>query len=249
MHIPTRPLCKLVLILAMCSYAANANAQSDSPFVVDAAIGIDVSINGNINSGAIGQLQGQTAAILPNPYGDVYGTGLLFRFGGGYVLNDEVSELRGVFTYQSADANLVRLGDLGPSSLYGQYADYKTLSLDFGYRRYVPITSDGKVRLYGEGTVGIAFIDELDVLLAAPQANIIFDQTDFYDQTAAFTLGISVGVLLPVADKVDLTAQLGLRRVSGLADVDQFEGTGLDAINDDSARLTFPVVMGVRFRF
>jgi hypothetical protein len=248
MHIPTRPLRALVLILGMCSVAAAANAQSESPFVVDAGIGVDISINGNINSGAIGRLQGQTAAILPNPYGDVYGTGLLLRFGGGYVLNDEVSELRGVFTYQSADANLVRLGDLGPSSLYGQYADHKTLSLDFGYRRYVPL-DNGKVRLFGEATVGIAFIDEIDVLLAAPESNIVFDQTDFYDQTAAFTLGASVGVLFPVASKVDLTAQLGLRRVSGLADVDQFEGTGLDEINDDSARLTFPIVIGARFRF
>jgi hypothetical protein len=248
MRIPARPLPSLLLLVAIGGYAGTAHAQSDSPFVVDAAIGVDVSINGNINSGAIGQLRGQTAAILPNPYGDVYGTGLLFRFGGGYVLEDRVSELRGVFTYQSADANLVRLGDLGPSSLYGQYADHKTLSLDFGYRRYVPLDG-GKVSLYGEGTVGIAFIDEIDVLLAAPQSNIVFDQTDFYDRTAAFTLGVSVGVLFPVAEKLDLTAQLGLRRVSGLADVDQFEGTGLDDINDDSARLTFPVVVGVRFRF
>ena len=216
--------------------------------MADVAVGVDISINGNINSGAIGQLQGRTAAILPNPYGDVYGTGLLFRFGGGYVLNDEVSELRGVFTYQSADANLVRLGDLGPSSLYGQFDDHKTLSLDFGYRRYVPL-DNGKVRLFGEATVGIAFIDEIDVLLAAPEANLVLDQTDFYDQTAAFTLGASVGVLFPVASKVDLTAQLGLRRVSGLADVDQLEGTGLNEINDDSARLTFPIVIGARFRF
>jgi hypothetical protein len=236
------------LVLAVSASAATAQAQSESPWVADAAIGVDVSINGNINSGAIGRLQGQTAAILPNPYGDVYGTGLLFRFGGGYVLDDDVSELRGVFTYQSADANLVRLGDLGPSSLYGQYADYKTLSLDFGYRRYVPL-SGNKVRLFGEATVGIAFIDEIDVLLAAPQAGIVFDQTDFYDQTAAFTLGASVGVLFPVAERLDLTAQLGLRRVSGLADVDQFEGTGLEEINDDSARLTFPIVVGARFRF
>jgi hypothetical protein len=238
----------LALVAAACVVAPDVMAQTtqDSPWVVDAGIGVDVSVNGNINSGAIGRLNGLAAAILPNPYGDVYGTGLQFRFGAGYAL-DELAELRGVFTYQSADANLVRLGDLGPSSLYGQYADYKTLSLDFGYRRYVPLES--RLRFYGEGTLGLAFIDELDVLLSAPQANVILDQSDFYDQTAAFTLGVNVGVLIPVADKVDLNAQVGLRRVSGLADVDQFEGTGLDDINDDSARLTFPIVVGVRFRF
>ena len=33
------------------------------------------------------------------------------------------------------------------------------------------------------------------------------------------------------------------------ADVDYLEGTGLNEINDDSARLTFPIVIGARFRF
>ncbi len=103
--------------------------------------------------------------------------------------------------------------------------------------------------MYGEATIGIAFIDEINVLLAAPQANIVFDQTDFYDRTAAFTWGLNVGVLFPVTTKVDLNAQAGLRRISGLADVDQLVGTGLENINNDSARLTFPIVVGVRIRF
>ena len=46
-----------------------------------------------------------------------------------------------------------------------------------------------------------------------------------------------------------LNAQFGLRGVTGLAEMDQLIGTGLDELNNDSARLTFPVVVGVRFRF
>ena len=230
--------------------ARDARGQSPAgefPWVLDLGVGIDISINGNVNSGAIGRLQGQATAVLPNPYGEVYGTGVQLRFGGGYVLN-ELSELRGIFTYQSADADLVRLGDLGPSSLYAQFADYKSLGLDFGYRRYIPI-SRPDLRIYGEATIGAAFIDEIDVLLAAPQANVVFDATDFYDQTAAFTWSVSGGVLFRVAQQVDLNAQIGLRRVSGLSQVDQFVGTGLEDINNDTARLTFPIVVGVRFRF
>jgi Outer membrane protein beta-barrel domain len=218
-----------------------------SRWAVDVGIGIDVSVNGNVNSGVIGRLQGQATAILPNSYGDVYGTGLHFRGGLGYRLNNE-SEARAALTYQSADANLVRLGDIGPSSLYGQYSDYKTLGLDFGYRRYVPL-SNTRLRVYGEVSIGLAFIDEINVLLAAPQANIVFDNTDFYDSTASFTWGLNIGVLFPIATQVDLNAQLGLRRGSGLAEVDQLVGTGLDEINNDSARITFPIVVGVRFRF
>src|SRR5262245_30012408 len=87
--------------------ASETRAQSqtdESPWVFDLGFGIDVGLNGNVNSGVIGRLQGQTTAILPQPYGEVYGSGLQFRFGGGYTLS-EVSELRGVFTYQSADAD------------------------------------------------------------------------------------------------------------------------------------------------
>jgi hypothetical protein len=224
-----------------------AQPTDDSPWALDVGIGIDTPINGNVNSGAIGVLNGQATAVLPNSYGDVYGTGIQLRFGGGYRLNEE-SELRGVFTYQSADADLVRLGDIGPSSLYAQYSDYKSLGLDLGYRRYVPLPRTD-LRVYGEGTIGIAFIDEINSRFAAPQSNTVFDDTDFYDQTAAFTWSISAGVLFRVASQLDLNAQLGLRRVSGLAEVDQFVGTGLENINNDTARLTFPVVVGIRYRF
>jgi hypothetical protein len=239
-----------VVTVALLVSLPDAHAQppaDESRFTFDVAAGLDGSINGNVNSGGIGTFMGVATAILPNPYGEVYGTGLHFKFGGGYLLDAE-SEIRGVFTYQSADADLVRLGDIGPSPLYAQYTDYKTLSLDFGYRRYVPLPNT-QLRLYGEGTIGIAFIEDIDVLFAAPQANLVFESTDFYDQTAAFTLGINAGVLLPVAEKIDATVQIGLRRVSGLAEVDQFVGTGLEDINNDSARLTFPIVVGLRFRF
>jgi opacity protein-like surface antigen len=238
----------LVVGLLSC-VAATAAAQpaDESRFSIDVGFGFDVSVNGNINSGAIGRVDGQAAAILPNAYGDVYGTGLHLRFGAGYSL-DDASELRGVFTFQSADADLVRLGDIGPSSLYAQYSDYQTLGLDFGYRRYIPLR-DSRVRPYAEASLGIAFIDAIDVVLAAPQADVVFDNTDFFDQTAAFTWGIGAGVLFPVADRVDLNVQAGFRRVSGLAEVDQLIGTGLDDINNDSARFTFPVVVGARIRF
>ena len=115
---------KLVMFAASLLAASTAAAQqAEEKWLFDFGFGIDFSVNGNVNSGAIGELQGLTTAILPNSYGDVYGSGLHFRFGGGYMLNPE-TELRGVFTYQSADADLVRMGDIGPSSLYGQYSDY-----------------------------------------------------------------------------------------------------------------------------
>ena len=238
--------CSSVLVFAFASNAF-AQGQGESRFVFDVGVGIDASINGNVNSGAIGILEGQATAILPNSYGDVYGTGIQLRFGGGYLLNEE-AELRGVFIYQSADADLVRLGDIGPSNLYAQYSDYQSLALDFGYRRYIP-TRNTNLRGFAEGTIGIGFIDSINAQLAAPQSNRVLNSTDFYDQTAAFTWSISAGMLFRLAEKVDLTAQLGLRHVSGLSEIDQLVGSGLEDINNDSGRLTFPIVVGLRVRF
>jgi hypothetical protein len=236
----------LMLIGGASTAAAQTAPSGQSPWFVDLGIGIAPSINGNVNSGAIGTLQGQTTAVLPQSYGDVYGTGLDLRFGGGYTL-DADSEVRGMFTYQTADADLVRLGDFGASSLYSQYSDYKSLALDFGYRRYMPVSDT--VRGFGEATAGIGFISRINAQFAAPQSNAIFENTDFYDRTAALTLGINIGALFRVTDQVDASAQIGLRRISGLAEVDQLVGTGLAEINDNSARLTIPIVVGVRFRF
>jgi hypothetical protein len=243
-----RDICCAVVALVLLAGAREARAQAqESGWVFDVGFGIDIGVNGNVNSGAIGTLQGVATAILPNPYGEVYGTGIDIRFGGGYVL-DELSELRGIFTLQSADADLVRMGDIGLSSLYGQYSDYQTFGLELGYRRYFP-TSKTDIRFYGEGTVGAAFIDSIDIQLAAPQSNVIFNNTDFYDQSAAFTWSINVGALFRISENVDLNAQFGLRKVSGLSEVDQLVGTGLEDINNDSGRLTFPIVIGVRYRF
>ena len=97
--------------------------------------------------------------------------------------------------------------------------------------------------------MGLGFIDAVDVELAAPQANLTFQNNDFYDQTAAFTWTISTGLLYTLTPRLDLNAQIGIRHVSGLSEVDQFAGTGLEDINNDSGRLTIPLIVGVRFKF
>jgi hypothetical protein len=176
----------------------------------------------------------------------VYGTGLHMRFGGGYMLDDS-TEVRATFTLQSLDADLTRMGDIGASNLYGQYEDYQSFGLDVGLRRYTDIAD--RFRAYGEGTIGLAFVDETDVVLVAPGANIAGDATDFYDRTTAFTLGGNAGLLWQVSDGVGVFGQMGLRYVTGMSDVDGLVGTGLEEINDSSARWTVPILLGVQARF
>jgi hypothetical protein len=242
----------IVCVLGAGSTAfAQAQAQAPAPaedyrWSLEFAFGWDNSISGNINSSGVGTINNQAVVILKNSYEDVYGTGLHIRFGGGYML-DETSELRVTFSLQSLDADLTPMGDIGVADLYGQYDDYQSFGLDVGLREYFDLNE--MIHAYGEGTAGLAFIDETDVLLVAPQANVARDATDFYDQTAAFTLGANVGLLVDVAPQFGVFGQIGLRYVTGMSEVDGLEGTGLETINDKSSRWTMPFLVGIRGRF
>jgi hypothetical protein len=234
-------------VIAVALAASPVAAQTATPpWSADVGFGFDNSISGNINSSGVGRINNQAVVVLKNSYENVYGTGLHFKFGGGYMV-DDVSEVRVTFTFQSLDADLTPLGDIGSSKLYAQYADYQSFGLDVGLRRYVDLSP--KLRAYGEGTIGLAFVDETDVVLVAPTANLAGNATDFYDRTAAFTLGGNAGVLVQLADKVGVYGQVGLRYVSGMSSVDGLAGTGLETINDKSSRWTMPFIAGLRFRF
>lgn len=185
--------------------------------------------------------------ITNNTYNDVHGAGLNLRLGGGYMFNER-TEARVTFTFQSLDADfLVPAGDIGVSNLYAEFSDYQSFGMEFGLRQYGRLTP--KLQAYGEGTIGVGFIDKLDVTLIAPGANLMGFANDFYDQTAAFMMGAAGGLMIQTGEKVDVFVQLGLRYVSGMAEIDDLAGTGLDNINDKSARWTLPFIAGVRFRF
>lgn len=227
--------------------ASTAYAQTtEEKFSIDVAIGWDNSISGNINGSTIGSINNQTVVILTNQYEEVYGTGLHFRVGGGYMLNP-TTEARVALSVQALDPDLATLGDYGASPLYGQYTDYESTTLDFGLRKYG--RSNTSMRPYVEGSIGLGFINEIDLGLAAPQANLVTDANNFYEQTASFTWAVQAGLLWNMSNRLGGFAQLGLRYVSGLADVDNFVGQGLESINDNSSRWTLPFLIGVRVGF
>jgi hypothetical protein len=238
----------VVAAIAALGLASAAQAQPsvmDYRWSLDVGLGWDNSLSGNINSGAIGTLNDQVTVILPNSYEEVYGTGFHLRFGGGYLV-DEVTEVRATFIYQSLEADLTPMGDIGVSRLYGQYDPYRTWALDGGLRRYFDVNP--AVRAYTEGTIGVGFIKEMDVVLSAPAINLTQRATDFYDATAAVSFGGNVGVLWQASNRVGMFGQFGLRWTSGLSAIDDL-GNGLETINDDSSRWTMPIVIGMRARF
>ena len=241
-----RTLIRAMLTALALSFASGASAQAPAHrWSLDFGLGWDKSISGNINSGAIGTLNGQSVVFLKNTYEDVYGVGLHLSGGLGYLWRDN-DEIRVIVTFQSLGADLTRMGDLGVSNLYGVFDDYQSVTWEVGYRRYYPVNPH--VRVFGGGLLGLGFIDKTRVDLAAPTIN--FRQTtDFYDKTTAATISFEGGALLDLNARLGVFAQLGIRYVSGMSQSNALIGVGLDKVDDHSARWAVPFTMGVKVHF
>jgi hypothetical protein len=159
---------------------------------------------------------------------------------------NEVSELRVNFSFQSLDADLTPMGEIAGSNLYAQYDDYQAFVMDVGFRQYHEVATG--LQAYGEGTIGLGFVDATDVRLVSPERGLDM-KTNFFDQTAAFSLGANVGMMVRMATQVDGFVQFGMRYVTGQGEVDETFGTGLESINDNTSRWTIPFVIGARVRF
>jgi hypothetical protein len=229
----------------------SVDAQPASPWSVEVFVGWDINVSGEFLNSASGVLPAYPTvpvAIDDTSYGDVFGTGVHWQFGVGYRLDDQ-NEVRAGITYQDVGSDAVRIGTAGLSTaLEAEFEDYTVWSFDVGYRRYFN-TFRELVRPFAGVTMGIADIPRIDGVFAAPAAGIVVHENDLYDGTAAFTFGINGGAIYRVTERVDVTGQIGFRYVSGLSDIDDLLGTGLDEINDESSRWTFPLLFGVRYRF
>jgi hypothetical protein len=221
--------------------APQAPSREEHRWSADLGLGIEPTFKGKVTSGSIGTIQGQAAVVLPNKYGDVYGTGFQFRFGGGYMLSD-TTEARGMFTYQSMGADLVPMGDIGISRVYAQFDKYRSFALDVGLRRY--FDKQGMVRPYAEGSVGIGWISDINAELSAPGANVNRYNAAFFHSTTALAWAVNAGLLWQAWDRAGFYAQFGMRYTSGLSTNDV---GGLPGVTDGTSRWSVPIVIGVRY--
>jgi len=238
-----------VLALAACLVTpAAARAQSgDSRWSLEGTIGWDIGLSGDFLAASSGSVNGVPVVIQSQSYNTVYGTGIQWQAGLGYTVNEE-SEVRGQFMYQKSGANAVLVGKAGASSdLYGTFDDYEVWNFEGEYRRY--FQRHDKARPYAALAFGIADIPRINGTFTALPAGAIRAANDLYDGVAAFTFAVNGGVLYRLNDRLDLKGQVGLRHVSGLAEVDSLQGTGLANVNDKSARWSVPIAFGIRVNF
>ena len=236
------------LLLAGPAQAQSASAPPN-PWSAEVSVGWDINLSGALLKSGIGTLDGRATVIEEQSFSDVFGTGVQWRFGAGYMY-DERQELRAALTIQNVSADAVELGTVDARPLFGTFDDYTSVAIDVGYRYHLDQAfQNGRVRPYVGATIGLAFISEMDADLAVPELGIVINDANFYDGTTAFAFGVEGGALIGLNDRLDLNVNLGFRYTGGLSDIDPLVNSGLDDINDDSGRWTLPVMVGVRFKF
>lgn len=240
-----------ILVMAALWFAVPAHAQPapapEHRWDFEVAVGWDNSISGNIFSAGIGDIGGVPAVIEERSYDDMFGTGVQWRFGAGYML-DARQEVRGALTIQNVGADAVNVGTLGGTPLFATFDDYTSVAVDAGYRYYFD-QIENRVRPYAGGTLGLAFISGMDADIAAPDLNLVLNDQNFYDSTTALAFSVEGGVLIAVHERVDVNVNLGFRYTGGLSDIDPLVGSGLEDINNDTGRWTLPLMVGVRVKF
>ena len=227
---------------------ADAGAQTpQSPWNAEVSVGWDIGLSGDFLSAGIGTLNDIPVVFQSQPFDDVYGNGVMWQFGGGYMV-DDINEVRAQVSYEHVSADVVNLGTAGAFGLVATFADYDAWSIEAGGRHYFAPRSE-RLRPYAGAAIGVSIIGEIDGVLASPQAGLARYATDFYDGTAAFTLGVNGGALYALNERFDLNGQIGFRYNSGLSKIDALVGTGLEDVNDKSSRWTMPITFGVRVKF
>ena len=240
----------IVLCTSLVS-AGEASAQTpqapESPWSAEVSVGWDIGLSGDFLSAGIGTLNNVPVVFQSQPFDEVYGNGVAWQFGAGYML-DDFNEVRGQYSYQRVGADVVNLGTAGTSGLVATFDDYHAHSIEVAGRHYLASRHE-HLRPYAGAAIGVSIISEIDGVLASPQAGLARYATDLSDGTAAFTFGVNGGVLYGLSDRLDLNAQLGFRFNSGLSAIDALAGTGLENVNEKSSRWTMPITFGLRVKF
>jgi hypothetical protein len=109
---------------------ADAVAQTPpSPWNAEVSVGWDIGLSGDFLSAGIGTLNDLPVVFQSQPFDDVYGNGVMWQFGGGYML-DDINEVRAQVSYEHVSADVVNLGTAGAFGLVATFADYDAWSID-----------------------------------------------------------------------------------------------------------------------
>jgi len=231
-------------------------AASDSlrhRLTVSVLIGPDNQFSGKMIEAATGRTTGGSPINLDETtYDEVYGRMGLFKAGIGYRLSPR-SELVLNFVYSQSSAETVNVGSVtvGPVAvpLDVLFDDYTYWGFEGGQRFYF-----SRVRFtpYVGYNVGLnRFGDIRGIFVNLPNGLFpghVAQDGKFFEKSWALSFGPTTGVLVGVGP-FEVMAEVALRYMGGLSDVDWLVEEGLRDINSKSSRWSVPILVGARLRF
>lgn len=255
----------ILAALLLAAVDASAAGPQQGEFSWSLFGGVDRPVSGDVHGGAtapvadLGPLNPALAGvsaelrIRSRDHDEIYGSARSLGVEFGYGLSDR-AEIFGQVRYTSADEGSVEVGGAFVPALAttlpvrGTFSDYDALTLEAGYRYYLPDL--GSTRPFVAGRLGATRTDAIRATFVIPDAGIAINNVPFTDDTWSVSAGVDVGLLIPVSERVGIVAQTGVRYVGDLdGDDSAIGGLGLGGINDTGKRVSYPVSVGVRVDF
>lgn len=230
---------------------AAAQAPTGGGWSVSFDVGLDSNLSGEAYNRAQGNALGQPVQISARTYRRAYGPGIAWSVALGRSLGDR-SELRVRVGGNNASGDRRQTGRVGTGditgTLFSEPDKLMEVGVDVGLRQYF---GGGSVQPYLGGQVGFARVSAISASFDVPDAIFVFDtDLDLYADSTALTAGVSGGFMFNRSETFGIYVNVDARFRGNLKEVDaDLAGTGLDIINDDSARWSTPLSVGARVRF
>lgn len=257
-------LLSLSAVAAVLALAAPAQAQTEAGTVsVSIYGGADFPVSGTLHDGAnapianLGVLNPALAGtpatlqIQPRSHSDVFDTGYLAGGELAYGTGGN-GELFVTGRYTKASGNKINVGGAAAGApvnatlpILGEFGDYKTWSVEAGYRQYLSSGDGMKPFIAVRG--GATRISAISANFTVPDANIALNNVPFSNASWVFSGGADIGLSIPLGERASIVPEVGIQYTGGAKGNDTgLGGLGLGAINDKGERWSVPVRVRLR---
>lgn len=231
--------------LASALWSRPAYAQSDRRWSLSFDLGAQTAVSGDVHGGASGRVLNLPTTVVSKSFADIYGPGFDWSAGIGYAIAPQ-GEIRVSGSYTMNPSERTEVGSVAGLPLFAKFDDYRAFGMDVGYRQYL---SGGPVKPFIGGSAGFTRVEAIDSTLTVPAANVTLNKIGFYESSTVPSFSVSGGAQIALTGNLAFQGGVDLRWQGDLQQNEGLAGTGLESINNESRRWTFPIRAGLTVRF
>jgi hypothetical protein len=195
----------------------------EGKFMMAAQIGTQSEVSGNLMQAAQGTLLSQPISIDSARYRDVYGPDFRYQLLLGYGVSSR-SEIIARASYYKTEAAGIEAGTLSGRQLLAFFEpnDYEEVGLELGYRFY--FASQTRLKSYIAPIVGVRFLHEILVTLAAQEAGSSITNIPFSKEGSVPVFGADIGFSFDLGQNFFVGVDTGIRYQSAPPQFDYLLG-------------------------